>query len=134
MVFVQLISVANKTNLVDENGELDKAARIPIVGQITNIVLRFVPIFVINYFGAGLVTQLVELMPVQVTDVLQIFANMLPLVGFMLLMRTLVKKDMDLIYFVLGFVMVAVGRLIPIVIVALAIAYIKYQVAEGKEV
>ena len=73
-------------------------------------------------------------MPVQVTDVLQIFANMLPLVGFMLLMRTLVKKDMDLIYFVLGFVMVAVGRLIPIVIVALAIAYIKYQVAEGKEV
>lgn len=75
-------------------------------------------------------------MPVQVTDVLQIFANMLPLVGFMLLMRTLVKKDMDLIYFVLGFVMVAVGGLgmIPIVIVALAIAYIKYQVAEGKEV
>ena len=54
----------------------------------------------------------------------------------MLLMRTLVKKDMDLIYFVLGFVMVAVGGLgmIPIVIVALAIAYIKYQVAEGKEV
>lgn len=126
----------HKQDAYIENGELDKAARIPIVGQITNIVLRFVPIFVINYFGAGLVTQLVELMPVQVTDVLQIFANMLPLVGFMLLMRTLVKKDMDLIYFVLGFVMVAVGRLgmIPIVIVALAIAYIKYQVAEGKEV
>jgi len=126
----------HKQDAYIENGELDKAARIPIVGQITNIVLRFVPIFVINYFGAGLVTQLVELMPVQVTDVLQIFANMLPLVGFMLLMRTLVKKDMDLIYFVLGFVMVAVGGLgmIPIVIVALAIAYIKYQVAEGKEV
>lgn len=126
----------HKQDAYIENGELDKATRIPIVGQIINIVLRFVPIFVINYFGAGLVTQLVELMPVQVTDVLQIFANMLPLVGFMLLMRTLVKKDMDLIYFVLGFVMVVVGGLgmIPIVIVALAIAYIKYQVAEGKEV
>ena len=126
----------HKQDAYIENGELDKAARIPIVGQITNIVLRFVPIFVINYFCAGLFTQLVELMTVQVTDVLQIFSNMLPLVGFMLLMSTLVKKDMDLIYFVLGFVMVAVGRLgmIPIVIVALAIAYIKYQVAEGKEV
>lgn len=115
-----------------EKGEFDKAARIPIVGQITNIVLRFFPILIINYFGAGLVTTLVEMMPGWLTDILQIFANMLPLVGFMLLMRTLVKKDLDLIYFVLGFILVSVLGLgmIPIVITALVIAYLKYQMSE----
>lgn len=122
----------HKQDAYIESGELDKAARIPIVGQITNIMLRFFPIFIINYFGAGLVTTLVNMMPVWLTDILQIFANMLPLVGFMLLMRTLVKKDLDLIYFVLGFILVSVLGLgmIPIVIMALVIAYLKYQMAE----
>ena len=122
----------HKQDAYIEKGELDKAARIPIVGQITNIVLRFIPILVINYFGADLVAKLVEIMPVWLTDILQIFANMLPLVGFMLLMRTLVKKDLDLIYFVLGFILVSVANIgmIPIVIAALVIAYLKYQTSE----
>lgn len=122
----------HKQDAYIEAGELDKAARIPVVGQITNFVLRFFPILIINYFGAGLVTTLVEMMPVWLTDILQIFANMLPLVGFMLLMRTLVKKDLDLIYFVLGFILVSVLGLgmIPIVIMALVIAYLKYQMSE----
>lgn len=122
----------HKQDAYIEKGELDKAARIPIVGQITNIVLRFIPILVINYFGADLVTKLVEIMPLWLTDILQIFANMLPLVGFMLLMRTLVKKDLDLIYFVLGFILVSVANIgmIPIVIAALVIAYLKYQTSE----
>lgn len=122
----------HKQDAYIESGELDKAAKIPIVGQITNILLRFFPILIINYFGADLVATLVEMMPVWLTDILQIFANMLPLVGFMLLMRTLVKKDLDLIYFVLGFVLVSVMGLgmIPIVIFALVIAYLKYQMSE----
>ncbi|WWR16716.1 PTS sugar transporter subunit IIC [Lachnospiraceae bacterium JLR.KK008] len=122
----------HKQDAYIDSGELDKAARIPIIGQITNIMLRFFPILIINYFGADLVATLVEMMPVWLTDILQIFANMLPLVGFMLLMRTLVKKDLDLIYFVLGFVLVSVMGLgmIPIVIFALVIAYLKYQMSE----
>lgn len=122
----------HKQDAYVEKGEFDKAARIPIVGQITNIALRFFPILIINYFGADLVTQLVNIMPLWLTDILQIFANMLPLVGFMLLMRTLVKKDLDLIYFVLGFILVSVANIgmIPIVIAALVIAYLKYQMSE----
>ncbi len=122
----------HKQDAYIEKGEFDKAARIPIVGQITNIALRFFPILIINYFGADLVSKLVEIMPLWLTDILQIFANMLPLVGFMLLMRTLVKKDLDLIYFVLGFILVSVANIgmIPIVIAALVIAYLKYQTSE----
>ncbi len=121
----------HKQDAYIEAGELDKAAKIPVVGQITNIALRFFPILIINYFGADLVATLVDMMPVWLTDILQIFANMLPLVGFMLLMRTLVKKDLDLIYFVFGFALVSVMNLgmIPIVIMALVVAYMKYQMS-----
>ena len=60
---------------------------------------------------------------------MQVFANMLPLVGFMLLMRVLCKSDFDLIYFCVGFVLVSLANLpmIPVVIVALAVAYLEYK-------
>lgn len=112
-----------------EAGNLKGAAMIPVVGQITNFVLRFFPIFLINYFGADLISQLVGMMPEQVTAILQIFANMLPLVGFMLLMRMICKKDLDLIFFAIGFVLVSVLQLgmVPIVILALGVAYLEYK-------
>lgn len=119
----------HKQDALVEAGKFDAAARIPIVGQITNFVLRFFPILLINYFGADLITQLVGAMPVQVTDILQIFANMLPLVGFMLLMRMICKRDVDLILFCVGFVFVSVMNLgmVAIVILALGIAYLDYR-------
>ncbi|WP_418954439.1 PTS sugar transporter subunit IIC [Tractidigestivibacter sp.] len=58
-----------------EAGKLDAAARIPLVGQITNFVLRFFPILLINFFGQDLITALVNALPVQVTDILQIFSQ-----------------------------------------------------------
>lgn len=122
---INLFFVRLQDNAI-EKGNLQLASQVPVIGQITNFVLRFIPIFVIDLFGADLMTQLVNMLPVQVTDILQIFANMLPLVGFMLLMRVLCKSDFDLIYFCVGFLLVAVGgmAMIPVVIIALAIAYV----------
>lgn len=122
---INLFFVHMQDNAIDK-GNLKLAAQVPTIGQVTNFVLRFIPIFVIDLFGADLITQIVNMMPVQVTDILQIFANMLPLVGFMLLMRVLCKVDFDLIYFCIGFLLVAVGgmAMIPVVIIALAIAYV----------
>lgn len=112
-----------------EAGKLDAAARIPIVGQITNFVLRFFPILLINFFGQDLITALVNALPVQVTDILQIIANMLPLVGFMLLMRMICKRDVDLILFCVGFALMSVLKLgmVTIVIFALGIACLDYR-------
>lgn len=125
---INLFFVHMQDNAI-EKGDLKLAVAVPAIGQITNFVLRFIPIFVINYFGADIITQIVNAMPVQVTDVLQVFANMLPLVGFMLLMRVLCKSDFDLIYFCVGFVLVSLANLpmIPVVIVALAVAYLEYK-------
>lgn len=119
-----------------ETGELSKAARIPIIGQITNFVFRFTPIFLINYLGADIVTQLVDVIPTWFTNILQIFASMLPLVGFMLLLKMIAKSHFDLIFFTFGFILIAVGNLamIPIVIVAAVLAYIDFKYGNDKEV
>lgn len=112
-----------------EAGKLDQASMVPVWGQISNFCLRFFPILLINYFGADLMTTIVNAMPQQVNDILQIFANMLPLVGFMLLMRMICKSDVELILFTLGFALVsALGLgMISIVIIALVIAYLDYR-------
>lgn len=125
---INLFFVHKQDELVDA-GKLDQAARIPVIGQITNFVLRFFPILLINYFGADLISQFVAMMPTQVTDILQIFANMLPLVGFMLLMRMICKTDLELILFCVGFVLVkSLGLdMISIVVLALCIAYMQYK-------
>lgn len=115
-----------------EQGKLVQASRIPVVGQVTNFLFRFTPIFLINYFGSDLVAKMVNVIPTWFTSILQIFAGMLPLVGFVLLLRTLVKKNFDLIFFVFGFALVAVANLqmIPIVIIAAVLAYIDFKYAK----
>lgn len=54
---------------------------------------------------------------------------MLPLVGFMLLMRMICKRDVDLILFCVGFALMSVLKLgmVTIVIIALGIAYLDYR-------
>ena len=60
---------------------------------------------------------------------------MLPLVGFMLLLKMIAKSHFDLIFFTFGFILVAVGNLpmIPIVIVAALLAYIDFKYGKDKE-
>lgn len=120
---INLFFVHKQDNYID-NYEFDKAARIPIVGQITNFVLRFIPIFAINYFGSGLITTLIGIIPEQITDILQVFANLLPMVGFMLLMKTLVRSNLDLVLYSFGFILISVfeSPMVAIVIIALLIA------------
>lgn len=134
-VAINLYFVHRQDNLI-ETGKLAQAARIPIIGQLTNFAFRFIPIFLINYLGADVVTQIVAIIPTWFTNILQIFASLLPLVGFMLLLKMIVKSHFDLIFFTFGFILIAVGKLpmIPIVIVASVLAYIDFKYGKDKEV
>lgn len=134
-VAINLYFVHKQDHLI-ELGKLSQAARIPIVGQVTNFVFRFTPIFLINFLGADVVTQLVSVIPTWFTNILQIFASLLPLVGFMLLLKMIVKSHFDLIFFTFGFILIAIGKLpmIPIVIVAAVLAYIDFKYGKDKEV
>ncbi|MEG0980959.1 MAG: PTS sugar transporter subunit IIC [Erysipelotrichaceae bacterium] len=134
-VAINLYFVHRQDALIDA-GKLTAASRIPIVGQITNFAFRFTPIFLINYFGASVVADIVAVIPAWFTSILQIFASMLPLIGFMLLLKMIVKSNFDLIYFVFGFIMVAAGKMeiIPIVIVACVLAYIDFKYGKDTSV
>lgn len=123
------IGFVHRQDALIEKGNLREAALVPVYGQITNFLFRFVPIFVIDYFGQGLLEKLVAVIPEWFTNILVIFANMLPLIGFMMLLRMIVKDKFDLIIFTFGFFLTAVAGLpmVPIVIVAAMLALIDFK-------
>ncbi|MDY5841801.1 MAG: PTS sugar transporter subunit IIC [Peptoniphilaceae bacterium] len=132
LLAVNLYFVHKQDKCIEE-GKLEQASNIPVIGQFTNFLFRFVPIFLITYFGSGIMTKIVAMIPQQVTDILQIFSNMLPLVGFMLLVRTLVHRDLDMVLFLFGFVLIVVAQwsIIPVLICALLIAYLNFRAHEA---
>ena len=60
---------------------------------------------------------------------------MLPLVGFIMLLKMIVKKNFDLVFFALGFILVVAMRLqmIPIVIIACVMAYVDFKYGKTDE-
>ncbi len=133
-VTINLYFVHRQDKLISE-GKLAAATKMPVVGQLSNFAFRFIPIFAINYFGADLMTKLLAIIPEQVTAILQIFAGMLPLVGFIMLLKMIVKKNFDLVFFALGFILVVAMRLqmIPIVIIACVMAYVDFKYGKTDE-
>lgn len=68
----------------------------------TAVVLRFIPVFVLLYFGSDMVSQLVELLPAWLTHGLSVTGNMLPALGFAVVMKFSGSKAL-LPYFFIGF-------------------------------
>ena len=110
-------------------GKLSLAEKMPLLGQINNFIFRFFPIMLINYLGSGFAAKLLAIIPAQVTDILKIFAGMLPLIGFMLLLKMIVKRRFELVFFVFGFVLVAAAemQIIPVVVIAAVLAYLDFK-------
>lgn len=129
-VTINSVFVHRQDKLI-EQGKLEKAIRIPVVGQITNFVVRFVPIFLCTYFGAQFVPQLVDAIPMEVAGILVGFGQLLPLIGFAILLQYVCKRTLDLIYYLAGFVLSAALGLpiIPILVFAALAAYMDYRYA-----
>ena len=118
-----------------EQGRLEKAERIPIVGQSTNFIVRFIPIFLCNYFGAQFVPQFVDSIPIEVAGILAAFGQILPLIGFAILLKYVCKRALDLIYYLIGFVLSAALGLpiVPILAFASLFALIDYRYSKKNE-
>ncbi len=119
-------------------GRLDRACRVPVTGQITNFLARFVPIFLACYFGRDFTTKVAGSLPVAVIGIFGMFGTLLPLVGFSILLCYLVKKPADLLYYVLGFILSAALNLpiLPVLAVASLLAFmdIRYSPASAQPV
>lgn len=119
-----------------EQGKLEKAINIPVVGQITNFLVRFIPIFVCLFFGAPLVPKFQEVIPIEVVGILAGFGNLLPLIGFAILLRYVCKRTIDLIYYLVGFTLSAALGLpvVPVLIIAALLAYIDFRYSDKNEI
>ncbi|MFL2061821.1 PTS mannose/fructose/sorbose/N-acetylgalactosamine transporter subunit IIC [Marinilactibacillus psychrotolerans] len=100
-----------------------------IVGpQLLNFILRFIPSFLVIYFGSGFARQLLDSMPQYVIDAMQYLGGALPAIGVVMLLTAVVKENIMILFFLFGFICVVFLNLnmIALAIVAGAIAYIYY--------
>ncbi|WP_440897497.1 PTS mannose/fructose/sorbose/N-acetylgalactosamine transporter subunit IIC [Amphibacillus sp. Q70] len=96
--------------------------------QITTFLIRAVPVFLAVYFGRGLVDSLLANVPQIVTDIISVLGGVLPALGIALLMNIVIKEKAHLIYFFVGFILLAFAGLdmIAIVFIAALVAYIVF--------
>ena len=101
-----------------EEGNIKQVGMVPIYASSSQAVARFVPIFVACYFGQGAITALVNAMPAWLGNTFILFGAMLPAVGFAMLLRMCLNKNLEIFYFLAGFVMVkALGMPITVALV-----------------
>ena len=101
-----------------EKGNIKQVGNVPLYASSSQAIARFVPIFVACYFGQGAITALVDAMPTWLGNTFILFGAILPAVGFAMLLRMCLNKNLEIFYFLLGFVMVkAMGLPITVALV-----------------
>lgn len=108
-----------------EEGKIKRATNTPIYASITQFIARFAPIFLACYFGQDFIIALVNSIPTWLGDSFVIFGKMLPAVGFAMLLRFVLQQKIELVYFLIGFIMIAVLKM-PIVAATLVACFLAY--------
>ena len=96
--------------------------------QFITFLVRVIPIMLAIYFGKDLVESLLKSMPEVVTHIVSVLGGVLPALGIAMLMNILIKKKAELVFFFLGFVLMAFAKLntVALVFIAAAFAYVVY--------
>lgn len=125
-----LFVIQHQKKLVDQ-GKLHQATLVPIYGHFIKFLFRFVPIFVCCYFGQDLLMNIMTHSPQWLISILTIFGKPMPLVGFAILLKMMVKEKLEFVYFILGFALIGVFKvdIITVVVVASVFAFMDYKSA-----
>ena len=109
--------------------------RVVYLSGILNFILRFVPICLINYFGQDFLYSLMDVMPAAITGVLTVFGGIMPLVGFAILLRIILKENAQIVYVLFGFVLITVFGvdITTVVICAAVLALIEFKTYRKEE-
>ena len=96
--------------------------------QFITFLVRVIPIMLAIYFGKDLVESLLKSMTEVVTHIVSVLGGVLPALGIAMLMNILIKKKAELVFFFLGFVLIAFAKLntVALVFIAAAFAYVVY--------
>lgn len=88
-----------------------------LFGLLLQCLMYFVVVFIAILFGSPAVESFVNNIPQTIMNGLQVSGNLLPAVGFALLLQPMMTRK-NLLYFIFGFIMISYGNL-PILAVAL---------------
>ncbi|GLC80997.1 PTS mannose/fructose/sorbose/N-acetylgalactosamine transporter subunit IIC [Lacrimispora brassicae] len=111
--------LVHKTDKYAAEGNVAKLTFMTLgLPQMIAFVLRFVPVFLVLYFGASAAQNIVQLIPEWLTKAITVIGGMLPALGMAVLLKMLLSTPSLLGYFILGFILIAALGL-PIFTVAL---------------
>ena len=120
-----------------EKGNIDCLGTVDVIlPLISHFVLSFLPCTLLCYFGAGAVEQVFQNLNTDVWYIKAILTvgSLLPAVGIAILLKSVVSKMTDLIYFLFGFALAAsMGlTLLAATAVGAAFALVNYQLTMAK--
>lgn len=104
-----------------------------IYPQICTFFVRAIPVFLVVFFGRGVVDALLNSVPEIVTHIISVLGGVLPALGIGMLMNIVIKEKAQLIFFLAGFVLLSFAGLSMVAIVFLAalVAYLVF-LSSGK--
>ena len=107
-----------------EKSKMKAASRIYIIGcWISTFGIYFVFGLLAVYSGSGAVQAFVKSIPVDVINGLSAAANLLPAIGFAMLLKMIISKKMSPFFFI-GFMLAAYLKLPTIAITLLAVMFV----------
>lgn len=106
-----------------------------ILAQSFNFILRFVPIFLACYYGSDLLISIQKMIPTWLTPLLTVFGGLMPLIGFSILLKMMLKDWFQIVYVLLGFVLITVFKvdITTILIIACVFAYVEFKSSASKK-
>lgn len=103
-------------------GDAAGVRRANLTGSLFMFIERFPVVLLANFFGAAVVQEAFALLPVFVTDFLGVVGNLLPALGFAILLKQIVLEKWMISLFVLGWVFSSSFGLSTVALVFVAIA------------
>ena len=129
------IGVMHRQDALIEKGEIHKAWWFPVFGHVWTLAYSMLIIPAFCLAGSGVVADIIAALPPEVNKIMNTFTGLLPAIGFMILMVTLIHDPLQWIYFLFGFILAAgLGvNTIAITIIACVVAYLVFQFTPGKQ-
>lgn len=121
--------LVHKTDEYAAEGDLTKLTFMTMgLPQIIAFVLRFIPAFLVLYFGASAAQDIVNMIPAWLTDMITVIGGILPALGMAVLLKMLLTKPSLMGYFIVGFIATTALKLpiFTIALVGIALAMISF--------
>jgi len=111
--------LVHKTDQYAAEGDVAKLTFMTIgLPQMIAFVFRFVPAFLVLYFGASAAQNIVQFIPEWLTGIITVIGGILPALGMAVLLKMLLSTPSLIGYFIIGYILIAALEL-PIFTVAL---------------